>query len=40
MKALKDNIEKYEARFGEIPVEISQNQHFGFVTPNKDEKVN
>jgi hypothetical protein len=40
MKALKDNIERFEARFGEIPVDISQNQHFGFVPANKDEKVN
>ncbi len=41
LKALKDNIEKYEARFGEIKVENTpQNQHFGFVPPKKDEKVN
>ncbi len=40
LKALKDNIEKYEARFGEIRVDAPQNQHFGFVPPKKDEKVN
>ena len=40
MKALKDNIDKYEARFGEIALEMPQNQHFGFVAPKKDEKVN
>jgi hypothetical protein len=40
LKALKDNIEKFEARFGEIPVDMSQNQMFGFVPVNKDEKVN
>ena len=40
MKALKDNIDKYEKRFGEIVLEVPQNQHFGFVAPNKDEKVN
>jgi hypothetical protein len=40
MKALKDNIEKFEARFGEIVIEIPQNQHFGFIPANPDEKVN
>jgi hypothetical protein len=40
LKALKDNIDKYEARFGEIRVDAPQNQHFGFVPPKKDEKVN
>lgn len=40
LKALKDNIDKYEARFGEIRVDAPQNQHFGFITPKKDEKVN
>ncbi len=41
LKALKDNLDKYEARFGEIKVvEGPQNQHFGFVPPKKDEKVN
>jgi hypothetical protein len=40
LKALKDNLDKYEARFGEIKVDAPQNQHFGFVPPKKDEKVN
>ena len=40
LKALKDNLDKYEARFGEIRVDAPQNQHFGFVPPKKDEKVN
>ena len=40
LKALKDNIDKYEARFGEVKVDAPQNQHFGFVPPVKDEKVN
>jgi len=31
MKALKDNVDKFEARFGEIKMEMPQNQHFGFV---------
>jgi len=41
LNALKDNIEKFEARFGKINIENAPNQHFGFVPPlNKDEKVN
>lgn len=41
MKALKENIEKFESRFGEIRIDAPANQHFGFVPlPNKDEKPN
>jgi hypothetical protein len=40
MKALKDNIEKFEARFGEIKMEMPVDQHFGFVPPKGPEKVN
>ncbi len=40
LKALKENIEKYEARFGEINIESPPNQHFGFVPVKNDEKVN
>ncbi|MBZ0200886.1 MAG: DUF3467 domain-containing protein [Ignavibacteriaceae bacterium] len=40
LKALKDNIDKYESRFGDIRIDTPPNQHFGFVTPQKDEKVN
>ncbi|MBK7381603.1 MAG: DUF3467 domain-containing protein [Ignavibacteriales bacterium] len=40
MKALKDNIDKFEARFGEIRIDAPQNQHFGFVPLKKDESVN
>jgi Protein of unknown function (DUF3467) len=41
LKALKDNIDKFEARFGEIQIENPPNQHFGFVPAvKKDEKVN
>ena len=40
LKALKDNIEKFESRFGEINIEAAPNQHFGFVPPKTDEKVN
>jgi len=39
MKALEENIKKFESRFGEIRLEPPQNQHFGFV-PINNEKVN
>ena len=39
LKALKENVDKFEARFGEIKID-SKNQHFGFVPPKADEKVN
>jgi len=40
LRALKDNIDKFETRFGEIKVEAPSNQHFGFVPPKGKEKVN
>lgn len=40
LKALTENIEKFEKRFGEIKVEGHPNQQFGFVNSNKDEKFN
>ncbi len=40
LRALKDNIDKFEARFGEIKLEGVPEQHFGFVPPTKNEKVN
>jgi len=40
LKALKDNIDKYEARFGTIKIDPVPDQHFGFVPIKKDEKVN
>jgi len=41
LHALKDNLEKYESRFGEIKLEMPQEQHFGFAPPFPDkEKVN
>lgn len=39
LKALKENIDKFESRFGEIKID-TPNQHFGFVPPKIDEKVN
>jgi Protein of unknown function (DUF3467) len=40
LKALKDNIDKYESRFGEIKIEAPPAQHFGYIPKSKDEKVN
>ena len=40
MKALMDNIEKFESKFGEIKIEQGPNQVFGFVPPKSGEKVN
>ena len=39
LRALSDNIEKYEARFGEIKIEGMPPQQFGF-NIKKDEKIN
>ncbi len=39
LNALKDNIEKYEARFGEIKLE-QQPQNFGYANFDKDDKIN
>ena len=33
MKALMDNIDKFEAKFGEIKIDSAPNQMFGFVPP-------
>jgi hypothetical protein len=41
LRALSDNIEKFEARFGEIKIDGPDNpQQFGFMGPKKDEKIN
>ncbi|MBU0559449.1 MAG: DUF3467 domain-containing protein [Bacteroidetes bacterium] len=41
MKALQDNIEKFESRFGEIKIEGNQPNHqFGFSNANTKEKIN
>ncbi|OGU42890.1 MAG: hypothetical protein A2000_10350 [Ignavibacteria bacterium GWB2_36_8] len=40
LKALKDNIDKFESRFGEIKLDSPPTQHFGFTPVRKDEKVN
>lgn len=40
LNALKDNIEKFEKRFGEINIEGQLSPKYGFQNLNKDEKVN
>jgi hypothetical protein len=41
LKALQENIQKYESRFGEIRIEASPDIQFGFTNPNKiDEPIN
>lgn len=40
MKALKENIDKYEARFGEIKSDERTNPPFGFTPVDKNEPVN
>ncbi|GAB4291448.1 MAG: DUF3467 domain-containing protein [Ignavibacteriaceae bacterium] len=39
LMALKENIQKFESKYGEIKLEQLPNQHFGFQV-KKDEKVN
>ena len=40
MKALMDNIDKFEVKCGEIKIDSAPNQMFGFVPPKSSEKVN
>lgn len=41
MRALADNIEKFESRFGEIKIEGQPGQQqYGFTPPKKEEKYN
>jgi len=40
LKALTDNINKFESRFGEIKIEGHANPQFGFSENFKDEKIN
>lgn len=40
LKALTDNINKFESRFGEIKIEGHSNPQFGFSESFKDEKIN
>ena len=40
LKALQENIQKFESRFGEIKIEGQANPQFGFTNVNNDEKIN
>lgn len=40
LNALKDNIEKFEAKNGEIKIEGQNPSQFGFVQPDGNEKIN
>jgi len=40
LKALSDNIDKFEAKFGEIKLEGQQNPPYGFMQMEKDPKIN
>ncbi len=40
LKALQDNINKFEKRFGEINIEGQTSPQFGFSALNKDEPIN
>ena len=40
MRALKDNIDKFESKFGEIKIEGHQTPQFGFMSPDKGQQVN
>ncbi len=40
LRALTDNIEKFEAKFGEIKLENHPNTQFGFVSGDKDKTYN
>ncbi len=40
LRALKDNIDKYEARFGEIRLDMSVEPGFNLFPGNKSEKIN
>ncbi|GAB4146957.1 MAG: DUF3467 domain-containing protein [Ignavibacteriales bacterium] len=40
LRALQENIEKFEARFGEIKIEGPHPPQFGFSNPPREEKIN
>jgi len=40
LRALNDNIEKFESRFGEIKIDSQPMPQFGFVNAEKGEKIN
>lgn len=40
MRALKENIDKFEARFGDINIDAQSAPQFGFVNPDKGQQIN
>ncbi|KAF0152624.1 MAG: hypothetical protein FD143_940 [Ignavibacteria bacterium] len=40
MRALKDNIDKFESRFGEIKVDAQSSPQFGFINPENEGQIN
>jgi len=40
LRALKDNIDKFESRFGEINIDLQTIPQFGFINPDKGQKIN
>lgn len=40
LRALKENIDKFESRFGEIKIEAQPTPQFGFIPSDKSEKIN
>ncbi len=40
LNALKDNIEKFESKFGEIKLDHQPNAQFGFINPDNPDKIN
>lgn len=40
LRALKENIEKFESRFGEIKIDAQPAHQFGFVNAQKGEPIN
>ena len=40
LRALKDNLDKFESRFGEIKIDGQSMPQFGFIETDKGEKIN
>ena len=40
LRALQDNVDKFEAKFGEIKIDGQGNPQFGFSVPEKSENIN
>jgi hypothetical protein len=40
LRALKDNIERFESRFGEIKIDQQNAPQFGFINPEKNTPIN